>query len=274
MTRSEHTTARASTAVVNMVCFVIMIAANCLSIFLPLNNRTQMQLSAQYPNLFTPAGFTFSIWSVIYTLLLGFVVYQAYVLLKKQHPVQESIFVISPLFAGVCLCNASWLFAWHYEMVTLSVVIMLVHLWLLILIHDRLSFAISWKPFAPKLWLDITFSIYLGWICVATIANITAWFISLHMTLPFLPRQTWTVIMLVAATLIGIYYVFTRNNKFVALAIAWAFYGIIVKRSEMDNQASRNITLAAGLGIAFLLLIILLNAFRRRQPEYKPNMSA
>lgn len=174
-----------TTAITNTVLFVVMIAANCLSIFLPLNGKTQMQLSALYPNLFTPAGFTFSVWGVIYMLLFGFIIYQLYVLFAVHHRDKSRILSISPLFAGVCVCNAGWLFAWHYQWTTLSVVIMLAHLVFLILINDRLKLSISWNPLPSKLWLDIPFSIYLGWICVATIANITAWCVSKGFSLSF-----------------------------------------------------------------------------------------
>lgn len=261
-------------AVANLLAYAIMIITNCLSIFLPLNGKTQAQLSGQYPNLFTPAGYIFSVWAVIYMLLFGFIIYQFYVLFVAHHRDKMNILYISPLFIGVCLCNAGWLFAWHYEFTTISVLIMIVHLCLLVIIHDRLSLSISWWPLATKLWLDIPFSIYLGWICVATIANITAWIVSKNIHLSFLPPQMWTIIMIIVALLAGMFYVFTRNNKFVALTIAWAFYGIISKRSESGGQGSHTLVLATGLALGILLLIILLNTFRRRDPDYKPNMSA
>ena len=263
-----------ATAVVSVIAFVFMITANCLSIFLPLNGKTQMQLSEQYDNLFTPAGFTFSIWGIIYTLLFGFIIYQAFVLFATHHRDKQRILAIAPLFIGVCLCNAGWLFAWHYQFTTLSVLIMIVHLCLLISIHDRLSLAISWSPVASKIWLDIPFSIYLGWICVAAIANITAWLVSKNITLSFLPPQLWVILMLVAALLTGIFYVFTRNNKFLALTIVWSFYGIISKQKTAHHTGSHAIVLATELALGILLLIIFLNTLRNREPEYRTNTSS
>lgn len=262
------------TAVINALLYVVMITANCLSIFLPLNGKSQMQLSAQYPNLITPAGFTFSVWSVIYTLLLGFIVYQFHVLLSRHHADKNRILVISPFFWGVCICNAAWLFAWHYEFTTVSVLIMIVHLWCLVRIHEKLYLAISWQPLASKIWLDIPFSIYLGWICVATIVNITAWLVSKGITLSFLPPEVWTIVMLVAALIIGIFYVFTRNNKFLALTVAWAFYGIISKRSETGETGSHVIVPATEVALGVLLLIVIANTLRRRGNEYGVDMSA
>lgn len=262
------------TAVINALLFAVMIAANCLSIFLPLNGKTQMQLSAQYPNLVTPAGFTFSIWSVIYTLLFGFIIYQFYVLFSHGHHDKNRILAISPFFTGVCLCNAAWLFAWHYEFTTLSVLIMIAHLWCLVRIHEKLYLAIAWQPLASKMWLDIPFSIYLGWICVATIVNVAAWLISKGFTLTFLPPLAWTIVVLIAALLIGIFFVFTRNNKFLALTIAWAFYGIISKQSEVSEAGSHIIVLTAQAALGILMLIIVTNTLRRRGGEYGVDMSA
>ncbi len=261
-------------AIANLLAYAIMIAANCLSVFLPLNGKTQAQLSGHYPNLFTPAGYIFSVWGVIYMLLFGFIIYQLYVLFVTHHRDKMRVLYISPLFIGVCLCNAGWLFAWHYELITISVLIMIIHLWLLVLIHDRLSLSIAWWPLAPKIWIDIPFSIYLGWICVATIANVTAWLVSEGIHLSFLLPQVWAIIMIIIALLVGMFYVFTRNNKFVALTIVWAFYGIISKRRETGGKGSHTLVLATGLALGILLLIILLNSFRRRDPDYKPNMSA
>ena len=82
------------------------------------------------------------------------------------------------------------------------------------------------------------------------------------------------MIMLVAATLIGIFYVFTRHNKFLTLTIVWAFFGIIKKRSLAGTQGSHIIILTAGLAMGILMLFILFNTFRNREPEYRANMSA
>lgn len=261
-------------AMVNLLAYTVMIAANCLSIFLPLNGKTQAQLSAQYPNLFTPAGFTFSVWSVIYTFLLGFIIYQFFVLFKTNHRDKMRILSISPLFICVCLCNVSWLFAWHYEMTTLSVCIMLVHLFLLITIHEKLVLSFSWWPLPSKLWLDIPFSIYLGWICVATIANIAAWLVSKGIYLSFFSPQEWTVTMVLTALLVGVFYVFARNNGLVALTIAWALYGIISIREDAGRKGSYIIIAASEIAMGILLLIMLINILYRHSAVDKPDMSA
>src|SRR3954453_13384451 len=138
----QITASKRSLAILNIIAFAIMITANVLAIFLPINGKTQLQLSEQYPNLFTPAGFTFSIWGIIYLFYLGFTIYQAIVLFTRQHSLREKIIATSPYFLGICLCNAGWLFAWHYEYVMLSVCIMFLYLILLIAVHQVLRLAL------------------------------------------------------------------------------------------------------------------------------------
>jgi len=150
---STATAPKPGLAITNILAFLLLVAANILSIFLPLNGKSQMQLSAQYDNLFTPAGFTFSVWSFIYLFYLGFTIYGAVVLFQKHHPSKEKVVVASPYFVGICLCNAGWLFAWHYEYVMLSVCIMLIYLILLITVHQALHLALPWKPLSRKLFL-------------------------------------------------------------------------------------------------------------------------
>ena len=251
-------------AIFNILAFAIMIAANALSIFLPLNGKTQMELSAQYENMFTPAGFTFSVWSVIYLFLAGFVVYQASVLLKAQHPARDKIAALSPLFIGSCLCNAGWLFAWHYGQVLLSVCIMVLYLLLLITIHQKLHLALPWKPIAEKLWLDLPFSLHLGWICVATIANITAWCVQNHWGYAIFSEAMWAVIMIATAALLALLYVLRGSNYFVGLVIAWALYGIVRKRQTAGGDGADIVITAAQIGMGLIFAAIVWKIFDQR----------
>lgn len=106
------------TKYVNLVLFMAMIVMNYLANALPLNGKTTGELSAQYPNLFVPAGITFSIWGVIY-LLLG-----AFVILQFRHKNKSLAKTVGWAFAISCLLNSFWIVAWHYEYLLLSVGIM------------------------------------------------------------------------------------------------------------------------------------------------------
>ena len=153
----------------NLVAFAVVILLNVLSNALPINDQTMPEISAKYPSLFTPAGFTFSIWGVIYLTLLIFVVWQAL-------PTQRSnakVAGISKYFQVNCLMNAVWIVVWHYDLLALSFVVMLVILTTLILIYRSLIATIDTAPFVEHLVLYLPFSLYTGWITLATIANLS-----------------------------------------------------------------------------------------------------
>lgn len=243
-------------AIINVIAYAVVLLTNYLAVSLPLNNKTTGQLSDQYPNLFTPAGITFSIWGVIYLFLGIFVVYQL-VELFKDNIVASKIKSITPVFLLNCAANASWLFAWHYEMVGLSVVIMLVMLSTLIIIHNRLNLAMQWNLMPEKLCLDIPFSLYLGWISIATIANVTTLLVSYQIT-PFgLSAGVWTIIMLAIATAITIAMIQIKSNYVFAFVVIWALFGIVKKRLDDNSAQSHDVNVAAHICMAIIAIVII-----------------
>ncbi len=261
---------RAVAAISNVIGFVVVIVMNTLAVVLPLNNKTTGELSDQYPNLFTPAGFTFSIWSVIYLALLLFIIYQTWMLFKKRKGADD-ILSITPYFLLSCLANASWIAAWHYEQVMLSVIIMLVLLGSLIIIHNRLSLALAWRPLSDKLLVDFPFSIYFGWITIATVANMTALLVSQNVRPLGLSEVIWTNVVIAVATLITLLVLFTRRNVFYSLVPCWAFYGIIIKNKSVAAEGADSIIMVAEICIGVILLacvvsfIFIKNSTRRRE---------
>ena len=222
----------------NIVAFLVVIVTNVLSNALPINNQTMSAISAKYPSLFTPAGFTFSIWGVIYLLLLVFIIYQS---LPSQRD-NQAIAGISRLFQINCIANAVWIVVWHYDFLALSVVVMLVILASMILIYKRLLDD-SWI-------LRLPFSLYTAWICVATIANISALQNANGWDDIGFSAVQWTLVKLaltgaIAATVI----VKLRDIGFI-LVIAWATYGISVM--QVDTPA------IAGSAMTLCLLALLL----------------
>jgi hypothetical protein len=203
----------------NLILFTGMIFMNYLANALPLNNRTTGQLSDAYPNLFVPAGITFSIWGIIY-LLLAF--YCAMQFTDRGKGIAENI---GWLFAVSCLLNGLWIVAWHYQKLPLSLLIMAGLLITLILINVR----IKEIPFGIS---KAAFGVYLGWICIAAIANVTALLVSLNWSGLGISHEIWTVIMIAAGTLIVSAAILRLENPFIGLAVVWAFAGIILKRSS------------------------------------------
>ncbi|WP_207497238.1 hypothetical protein [Aridibaculum aurantiacum] len=246
-------------AILNCIAFAFVVLMNIVAVKLPLNNKTTGELADQYPNLFTPAGFTFSIWSVIYTFLLGFIIYQAIVLFKNKGAT-EKIVAISPYFILNCMANGAWLFAWHYEIVGLSVMIMFIMLSTLIVIHHKLDLALPWRPLQQKLWLDLPFSLYLGWISIATIANVTTLFVDNNIQPLGISSPMWTMIMIGVGALLALVMILKSKNYAYALVVCWAFYGIIAKRNEAGNAGSEDIVAVAIACIAILLVAIIIKA--------------
>ncbi|MCF8358500.1 MAG: tryptophan-rich sensory protein [Prolixibacteraceae bacterium] len=204
--------------IINVILFAFMVVMNYLANALPLNNKTTGQLSAEYPNLFVPAGLTFSIWGVIYLLLLVFCIIQFFSGNK------EIVNKIGWLFAVSCLLNGLWIFAWHYQNLPLSLIIMAGLLITLIFINIQL------KPFQQGI-IKAAFGIYLGWICIATIANTTALLVNFNWGGWGISEQVWTVLLIAIGLVITSVSIIRLNNPFLGLSVVWAFLGIAFRRS-------------------------------------------
>ncbi len=188
-------------SILNLLGFFGIVLINYLAVTLPLNNKTTGALSDQYPNLFVPIGLTFSIWGIIYLLLAIFIVYQLVYAFKKDTQNSSFLEKIDFLFFLSCLANFSWIFAWHFERVFLSFLIMLILLLSLIAIYQRLNIGRSAALKSEKYLVHLPFSVYLGWITIATIANTTALLVNLNWNRFGLSEPFWTI----AVIIIGIF---------------------------------------------------------------------
>jgi hypothetical protein len=223
----------------NLVMFGFMILMNYLANAIPLNNKTTGELSDQYPNLFVPAGITFSIWGIIYLLLLVFVILQ----FREEN--RQMVQTIGWAFALSCLLNGLWIVAWHYEQLPVSLLIMIGLLVLLIFIGMKL------QPFSQGL-SKAAFGVYLGWICIAIIANVTALLVHYNWGAWGISEQTWTIIMIAAGLGLTAAAVVRMQNPFVGLAVIWAFAGIVIKR--MGNNTP--IVMAALIAILLMTIVV------------------
>ena len=230
---------------INLVLFIGMIVMNYLANALPLNHKTTGELSDSFPNLFVPAGITFSIWGIIYLLLAGYCVVQF------TGSDQAIISEINWFFAITCVLNALWIVFWHYEKLPLTLIAMIGILLSLIYI----DIGIKNLPFGI---IKASFGIYLGWICVATIANVTALLVHYKWNGLGLSQVSWTIIMITLGTLIAIGTIYTLHNPFVGLSVVWAFAGIIIKR-HVDY---RSIALSAAVALTIVALVSVYGFFR------------
>lgn len=241
--------------IIGLIAFAGMIVMNYLANALPLNGKTTGQLSEQYPNLFTPAGITFSIWGVIYLLLLVYVVLQ----FRESHKGVST--AIGWLFIVSCVLNALWIVAWHYERLPLSMAIMLGLLLVLILINMQL------KTF-PAVWTRAAFGVYLGWICIATIANATALLVRYNWGGWGIPEESWAIAMVLTGAVITALAAYRFQNPFIGLAVVWALAGIAMKRQADVPSIAVVALVAAALTVIMVIWIfwnaVAINSFQGR----------
>jgi len=216
--------------------YVLMVAVNALANILPINGVNTGQVSDAYLNLFAPAGLTFSIWGLIYILLGIYVLYQLGLFRDKGLAARRTgPEPVARLFILSSLANAAWIFAWHYSLMGLSLILMLVILVCLILIGrmNRPETMTSRERFMVRL----PFSVYFGWITVATIANVTTWLVSIGWQGWGIPETTWTVLMIGAGLLIGVSTMLTLRDAAYGLVLIWAYGGIYLKHTSGDGFA-------------------------------------
>lgn len=231
-----------------IVSFILMVLVNALANILPINNITTGEVSDLYPNLFVPTPITFSIWGVIYLLLLFFVIYQSRNLFKGiETPNISMFFVLS------CFANTLWIFAWHYQQIFLSLVFMVILFFLLLLIYLTLQKERGTRTRREWFFLQLPFSVYFSWITVATIANVTAFLVSIGLRGEEFTQSFWTVVLILIASFIGVLMLLRRKDIPYNLVIIWALLGIIINR--IDSQPIYfSIIIAAIAGIILILL--------------------
>lgn len=208
--------------------FLAMVFINALANILPINGISTGDVSDKYSNLFAPAGFTFSIWGLIYLLLGAYTLYQLG--LFNNNTEEKLIKNINKYFIISSWLNFLWILAWHYDFIALSVLIIVLILLCLIKIANHLKKErLSTKE---KILLSWPFSIYFGWITVATIANITTWLVSLNWNGFGVSDLTWLILVLLIGAVIGVRRGLRDRNIPYLLVFMWAYFGIWFKHTD------------------------------------------
>jgi hypothetical protein len=237
-----------------VISFLGMIVVNGLANALPINNLTTGEISNAYPNLFAPMGLTFSIWGLIYFLLALAVLFQCGLWQKDKEKRKQLLNQVGIYFIISSLANISWIFAWHHRLISLSLLLIIVILLTLIKIVNLLkkeSFSLK-----EKILIQWPFSLYLGWITVATIANVTVFLVSINWSGFGLKESTWTVIVLLVATLIGLRRMLKNQDMVYGLVFIWAYLGIWLKHTlpqELGGQYPSVITTVIICSALFLI---------------------
>lgn len=232
----------------NALSVVIALTVNILASTLPLNGQNTGEISDRFLVYFVPAGYVFAIWGIIYIGWIAFAVYQ-FQPAQKESPRLRSL---GYLFAISGLFNAAWLFCWHYNWFGWSVLMMLTLLALLVASYLKLNVGLTPVTAAEKWSVDIPFSVYLGWISVATVANISDWLYLVNWNGFGIAPQAWAVIMIAVASLLGVLMTVTRRDSGYVFVLAWSFAGIALKQVDVPlvaNAAWIGSVLALGLAI-------------------------
>lgn len=240
--------------IVVLLSYLIMITTNSLANILPINGKGTGEISDSYPNLFAPAGITFAIWGLIYLLLLAYSIYQLLRYKKETDSKKQLYKNIGVLFSASSIANSLWIFAWHYDVIWLSFLLIIVVLICLIKINIILKN--NDFPMLEQFTVKLPFTVYFGWITVATIANATTFLVSINWNGFTLSDIFWTNLILGIGALIGIIGVQTYKSFAYGLVIIWAYFGIALKHLSPEQFNGRYPSVIITVCISILLLVL------------------
>lgn len=238
--------------------FIIMVAVNAMANLLPINGVSTGGISDSFPNLFAPAGSTFAIWGLIYLLLAAYTVYQWGLPGPQSSLSTHSMQNVRAYFIFSSLANAAWIFAWHYYVIWLSVLLMLVIL--ISLIYINLELSRSRMTTMDRLLVRLPFSVYFGWITVATIANLTVLLVDWDWSGFGLSQPVWTVIAVGLGLIIAMTTAYRQKDVAYALVIMWAYAGILNKHLAPDGFAGGYPSIITAVVISLLVIVLTIAA--------------
>lgn len=245
----------------NVIAVFATIIVNALANIIPIGGNLTGDISDSIPNLFVPAGLTFAIWGFIYVLILCFAFYQLADLFGRIKTSGEYINNISFWFILGSLGNIVWIFLWHYEQILLSMIPIVVLFLSLLIIYLRLNIGRSNAPKMERYLIHLPISVYLGWLTVATIANVTAVLVTLDVGGLVLGEVLWTVLVIIVAMIITLLVIYQRQDVGYSLVIIWALIGIIIKQYGSFQM----IVLTASVAAAIIAVFLLYKGVQRKQ---------
>lgn len=252
-----------------IISYVLTIAVNAGANILPLNGVTTGEVSDQYPNLFTPVGFTFGIWAVIYILLGMYTMYQFNFNSRRPDNNDRVVRKVNTYFIISNIANICWIVSWHYNLIGLSMVFMTIILLMLISIRVNISHRSSLSK-SERNSIQIPFSVYLGWITVATIGNVTTLLVDRGWDRFGLEEVFVVQVVLIIGLIIAVATMMSFKDIAYGVVILWSYGGILFKHVSVeyfDNMYSEIIiTLVVSMVIVVLTCgVILLTKKPRRK---------
>ncbi len=240
------------TQIITILATLITITINGVANVLPLNGLTTGEISDRFDIYFFPAGYAFSIWGLIYLGLIIYTVYQALPAQKDNQALKR----IAPAYWLGSLANSLWIFLWHFEVFPLTLIAMLGLLSSLLYIYLQLK-----NSEGSQKWLvKLPFSVYLGWITVATVANTSQFLFYFNWGGWGITSAVWAVIMIAVASLLGLLMIWRENDTPYLLVLVWAFIGITVSQAP-----TAIVTTAAWTAVAVLVVGVLITLIKHRK---------
>ncbi len=230
-----------------LVAFVVMLVVNSIAASTTLlGGWNTADVSAAYPSLFTPAGYTFAIWGVIYALGAAYFAYQFGLFGKVAKDKRGLVDAITPSVLLLSLVNIAWIFSWQYNVIWLAMLFIIAMLVVLVRINEKLRSAeYTKKEFAL---LRAPFSVYFGWITVATVANISVWLVSINWDGWGVSSPAWLVTILWVAAVVGVTATLRNKDWPYGLVFVWAYIGILLGSVQPEVGVVAN--------LAFLITIL------------------
>ncbi len=247
-----------SLQILNGIAFGSTVFINYLSNTGIMDGKTIGSVSDNIKSLFTPAGYAFSIWGVIYLLLLGFSIYQSRSLFKKE---KEDSFVVKIGFWFIisCIANCCWVFSWVYGYTGLSCFFIFLLLISLLKIIINLNINTHKVGSLKFVFLHLPFIMYSGWVTVASIANVSSYLVKIDWNGFGISAEIWTIIMVIIAIIINTIMLFKRNMSAFALVGSWALIAIGIANQTKENTVDYTAFIAA----SFLIIMVAIQLFRK-----------
>lgn len=249
----------------NTVFFALMVMVNALANILPIGGVGTGQVSDSYPNLFAPAGITFAVWGVIYVLLALFILYQWGVFKGKSGADMDAVERIGPYFIISSAANIAWIFSWHYDIIPLSLALMIVILITLIRAYQKIGAqALSFKE---RVFVRLPFSVYFGWITVATIANVTTLLVYSGWGGFGIEEPAWTIVALALGLVVGGAVLLRFKDWAYGAVLLWAYFGILFKHLSADGFGGGypQVIFAAAVCLGLILVLTIVAAMRSKK---------
>lgn len=235
--------------ITNVCAVIAALVFNSLVNIISLFGVTTGVVSDAYPSLFTPANYVFSIWGVIYVTAVIFAIYQVRGSQKSATYIGE----INFLYLAASLLNVVWLVVWHYSysqpfFLLYTVVLMLLLLLTLFALYYRLGIGVKEVPRNQRLAVNLHISLYFGWICLATIANIASTLNVFILGIPTDSQILWTMLVIIIALLLTLLMLYFRRDIVYSMVVVWAAIGIAIKQLA--------IPMIFGTAMATLVIIV------------------